>query len=74
MPPLTQRTRRRRRRTRGHGGCRLIELEEHLRADRSESGMGAGHAHGEGAYLLEINRGIIAVVSKHCEPARANIR
>ena len=74
MPPLTQRTRRRRRRTRGHGGCTEIDTKEHLRADRAASGMGAGKVHGEGAHLLEINRGIIAVVSKHCEPARANIR
>ena len=68
MPPLTQSTRRRRRMTHGDGGCARIEHEQHWRADRGESGLGAGVAHGEGAHLLGMKEGIIAEV-----PARSQL-
>jgi len=68
MPPLTQSTRRRRRMTHGDGRCARIEHEQHWRADRGESGLGAGVAHGAGAHLLGMKEGIIAEV-----PARSQL-
>ena len=69
MPPCLQSTCRGRRRTLGHSRCAAIELEERLRRDGAESGVGARASHPEVAHLLEVIEGVGAVLRTSCHDA-----
>ena len=47
-----------------------VSRYEHVLWDKAESGMDARVAYGEGAQLLELKVGIVAVLLLNCEPSR----